>query len=336
MDNSQQKVPAVEQNSSMQFLKKAFKILAPLALGVLILYFLYRDTNFSDMWNIIKNANYGILLFSLLFGLFGNTIRGIRWKLLIAPLGYETKTRNLVYAVLGSYAVNFLLPRAGEVWRCGIIAKQEKIPFTKLLGTIIVDRLFDTIMVLLIIALAFAFNASVFLTNSSQFALPEFLTSPWLYLAIIGAFVLLVVILKVFKSNFLVKKVNDFLSSVWKDVKTVWGMKEKKKFLLYTVGIWVCYFFYFYITFFAFDFTTQLGFAAGLFVFAISSVSMGIPSNGGLGPWQAAVVFGLVAYFVDSEQAKAFATAVFTVQSVWVVMCGLFGIAGLSTAKSKA
>jgi uncharacterized membrane protein YbhN (UPF0104 family) len=78
-----------------------------------------------------------------------------------------------------------------------------------------------------------------------------------------------------------------------------------------------------------------LGFAAVLFIFTLNSVSMGIPSNGGLGPWQAATILGLCAFMVSRENATAFATAVFAFQSIWVVICGLFGIAMLSYKKTK-
>ena len=78
--------------------------------------------------------------FLLLFGLFANVVRGLRWGLLISSLGERFKMSNIIYAVLGNYAVNMVLPRVGEVWRCGIITKYDKIPFTKLLGTLLIDR----------------------------------------------------------------------------------------------------------------------------------------------------------------------------------------------------
>ncbi len=317
------------------FITKFLQIVLPLALGIVILYFLYAGTDFKALWGDIKNANWAILSFSLLFGLSGNVIRGLRWELLIKPLGYAPKKSNLIYAVLGNYAVNFALPRAGEIWRCGVIAKNEKIPFTKLLGTLIIDRLFDTLMVAFIFCLAFFSNAAMFYKNRELFNLPAFLTSPVFYAGCLGVLVLIAVIIIFFKENFIVKKIRNFLTSMWNDMKMVWGMKEKRRFIVYTFGIWISYFLYLYITFFAFDFTSGLGIAAGLFIFAISSISMGIPSNGGLGPWQAATVFGLCSFMVESEQAKAFATAVFAFQSIWVVICGLFGIVALSLKSRK-
>ena len=316
-------------------LKQIAKVTIPLTLGIVILYFLYKGTDFKELWGYIKGANWAILSFSLIFGLLGNVIRGFRWELLINPLGYYPKRKNLVYAVLGNYAVNFAIPRAGEIWRCGVINKKEKIPFSKLIGTLIIDRLFDMLMVGLFIILAFVFNVSVFFKHMNKFDIPPFLTSPYFYLGCLLILIICVALIVFLKNNFIVKKIRGFLSSMWEDMLVVWHMKEKTRFILFSFGIWISYFLYFFITFYAFDFTSHLGFAAGLFIFTISSISMGIPSNGGLGPWQAAVVFGLCAYMVNIDQAKAFATAVFAFQSIWQVSCGLFGIFALSFNKNQ-
>jgi uncharacterized protein (TIRG00374 family) len=314
---------------------QVLKVIIPLVLGIIILYFLYSKTDFNELWSQILETNWMILTCSLIFGLSGNVIRGLRWNLLIKPLGYRPRKSNLIYAVLGNYAVNFALPRVGEIWRCGVVAKGEKIPLTKLIGTLLVDRLFDMIMVLLLSLLAVLLNAKVFYKNRHEFNLPGFLVSPWFYAGVAIAIVACIAALLLFKENLVIKKIKQFFISVWNDLMIIRRMDEKMRFFIYTFGIWISYFFYFFITLYAFGFTSELGFAAGLFVFALSSISMGIPSNGGLGPWQAAVVFGLVAFRVDMIQAKAFATVVFTFQSVWVVLCGLFGIAMLAVKKEK-
>ncbi len=316
-------------------LTKIAKIGLPLVLGIIILYFLYKGTDFNTLWADIQNANWGILTFSLIFGLSGNIIRGLRWELLIKPLGYNPQKSNLIYAVLGNYAINFALPRAGEIWRCGVISKDEKIPFQKLIGTLIIDRLFDTLMVLFILFIAFLSNVALFYNNQDLFNLPAFLTSPFFYAGGFALIIIIAVIIIFFKDNSIVKKIRSFLASMWNDMKVVWKMKEKKRFIIYTFGIWISYFLYFYVTFFAFDFTANLGIAAALFIFTLNSISMGIPSNGGLGPWQAATVFGLCTFMVEDTQARAFATAVFAFQSIWVVLCGLFGIAALSLKNRK-
>lgn len=321
-------------------LNNLIKVVLPLGLGIAIIYYLISKIDPSQLWEILKDANWGILLFSLLFGLLGNTIRGYRWALFITPLGYSPKISNLNYAIYGGYAVNFALPRAGEIWRCGVIAKEDNIPFSKLFGTMILDRIFDTITVAIISLVAFLFNMQFFLTqleqNQTTFnTISGIFKSPLLYLAIGAAIITTYIVFRFFKENIIVRKIKGFLSSIASDLKAIWKMNTKGRVFLYTIGIWGSYFCYFYITFFAFDFTADLGITAGLIAFALSSISMGVPSNGGLGPWQIAVVASLSLYGVDKLHATAFATGVFAVQSIWVIICGLFGIAMLALKKQK-
>ncbi|GAB6011013.1 lysylphosphatidylglycerol synthase transmembrane domain-containing protein [Viscerimonas tarda] len=326
-----------EKSPKKSIVGKIAKFVLPLALGILILYFLFRDINFSEVWSVLKDANYAILAFSLIFGLLGNTIRGYRWDLLIRPLGYKAKVSTLNYAIYGGYAVNFVFARAGEIWRCGIVAKEEKIPFTKLFGTMILDRVLDTLTVLSITVIAFFLNMQFLLKANQERidAIHNILTSPILYIAIVALVLALFVIFKFFGQNFIVKKIVDLVAGMGKDMKIIWKMKTKKRLFLYSIGIWASYFFYFYITFFAFGFTKDLGFTAALVAFALSSISMGVPSNGGLGPWQLAVIASLTIYGVDTMSATAFATGVFAIQSLWVILCGLVGIAMLAVRKKN-
>lgn len=334
--NTDTEVP--EKKSSL--LKNILRLIIPLGIGVAILWFLYRETDFDKMWETIQDANFAILLFSLIFGLVGNIIRALRWELLIRPLGYNPSRRNLIYAVLGNYAVNLALPRAGEIWRCGVIAKSEKIPFVKLLGTLIIDRAFDTIMVLLITLFACTFNVDVFVNyiqeNEALSGLADKLIySQWTYITLALGLIFLVLVFTVFKNTSIVLKIKGFFKGIWNDMKQVTKMREKGKFLIYTVSIWVCYFLYFYVTLYAFEFTAHLGFTAGLVAFALSSISMAIPTNGGIGVWHAAVVLSLGLYGVTKSSAEAFAFAVFTIQNLWIIIYGTFSIAAISFKKDS-
>lgn len=332
------KIEQIPQKKSL--LNTLIKVILPLALGVYIIYYLFKGVNFIQVWDIVKAANWPILLSSLVFGLLGNTLRGYRWELFVRPLGYSPKVSTLNYAIFGGYAVNYAIPRAGEIWKCGMIAKEEKVPFSKLLGTMILDRVFDTVTVLFIVLVAFIVNVDFFVTqlqhNKGLFdTIVAILQSPLLYILIVAAAITTYVVFRFFKENFIVRKVRGLIVAIYKDMKAIWKMKTKFRLLLYTIAIWTSYFFYFYITFFAFDFTKDLGFEAGLIAFALSSLSMGIPSNGGLGPWQVAVIAALTIYGVGQLEATAFATGVFAVQGIWVILCGLFGIVMLAVKKQK-
>jgi uncharacterized protein (TIRG00374 family) len=306
------------------------KIVLPLVLGCWLLWYLYRDMDFGEIWRVIRGGvRYDILLFSLLFGLFANIIRSYRWGLLIGTLGEKFQIRNLIYAVLGNYAINFVLPRVGEVWRCGIVAKYERIPFSKLLGTLVIDRVVDTLSVGTIALFIFIFNVGFidrFLTVNPTFRIV--FPNEWLA----GGLILVAAVWVTFarlRHLTLIRKAKDFLLNVWEGMKSVWLMKRKRLFLLQTVLIWILYFCFFYVTFYAFGFTRHLGVGAGLIAFTASSIAVAVPVQGGIGVWHFTVIATLMCFNVSETDAAAFALVVHGVQSLWQILCGLFGIVAL-------
>lgn len=316
-------------------LRTFVKIFLPLAFGCLLLWYLYSKMDISEIWHVIrKGVRYDIILFSLLFGLGANIVRGLRWGLLINSLGERVKWSNAIYAVLGNYAVNLVLPRVGEVWRCGMITKYDKIPFTKLLGTLLIDRVSDTIMVGLITLCIFIFNfgffKSFFAKNPALLdGFQSMFDSIWIYVAVV---ILLggVWFMFTYMSNFtLVKKAKSMLLNVWAGMKSIWWLKQKWLFVVETLLIWGGYFCYFYITFYAFAFTRDLGISVGLIAFTMSSIGVAVPVQGGIGPWHFMVIATLVCFGVNENDAAAFALVVHTVQTVWTGLAGLFGVVAL-------
>lgn len=316
-------------------LRTIAKVFIPLAFGCLLLWYLYREMDLDEIINVIREGvRYDIILFSLLFGLGANIIRSLRWGLLIESLGERFKTSNIIYAVLGNYALNLVLPRVGEVWRCGIVTKYEKISFTKLLGTLFVDRVSDSIMVGLITLFIFIFNfgffTSFFARNPALIeGFQSMFNSIWIYVIAV-IFVVAVWFVFTYMKNFtLVKKIRTILKNVWEGIKSIWLMKHKSLFLIQTLLIWIGYFCYFYITFYAFDFTRDLGIGVGLIAFTMSSIGVAVPVQGGIGPWHFMVIATLVLFGVKETDAAAFALVVHTVQTIWTGLCGLFGIIAL-------
>jgi uncharacterized protein (TIRG00374 family) len=321
-----------------KILNTILKVFLPLVVGCLLLWFLYRNMNFTEIWNVIRRGvRYDIILFSLLFGLAANIVRAYRWGLLIEALDCRFKMNNLIYAVLGNYAVNFVFPRVGEVWRCGIISKYEKISFPKLFGTLVIDRATDTLSVALITLSIFMFNFNFFenfLARNPQLMItfPDDHSMLWLFLACLVLTGVVWFAFSRLNHLSLVQKAKELLANVWQGVKSVWLMERKRLFLLQTLGIWLFYFFFFYITFYAFDFTRYLGVGVGLIAFAMSSIAVAVPIQGGIGPWHFMVIATLMCFGVKETDAAAFALVVHTVQSAWTALCGLFGIVALPLA----
>ena len=323
-------------------LRTFVKVVLPLGFGFLLLWWLFREMDLTEIWNVIRHGvRYDIILFSLLFGLFANIVRGLRWGLLIETLGVRFKRSNAINAVLGNYAVNLVLPRVGEVWRCGIVAKYDKISFSKLLGTLLIDRVSDTIMVGTITLFIFIFNIDFFISFFAKNpALLEgfhaMLNSIWIYALAIGLVILVWFVFKYMSRFTLVRKAKELLLNVWAGMKSIWLMDRKWLFLVQTLLIWSGYLCYFYITFYAFDFTRELGIGVGLIAFTMSSIGVAVPVQGGIGPWHFMVIATLVCFGVNENDAAAFALVVHTVQTVWTGLCGLAGIVALPLTNKTA
>ena len=318
-----------------QFIRSTIRILIPLALGCLLLWYLYKDQNWSEMTSIFKKGvRFDIILFSLIFGMGANIARGYRWGLLIDSLGERVKRSNTILSVFGNYAINMVLPRVGEIWRCSEVAKHEKVAFTKLLGTMLVDRVMDTLVVATLTVSLFVFNISFFKKYFSKN--PAILdgfyamfTSVWMYIGLAALVIVICLLFTKWGHLTAVQKGRKAVLNVWEGIKSLWKIKHKVRFIIQTLLIWCGYFCFFYITFFAFDFTRDLGVRIGLLAFTMSSIGVAVPVQGGIGVWHFMVISTLVCFGVADSDAATFAFIVYAIQTLWIVILGLISIVAL-------
>lgn len=318
--------------------KDTLKTVFSLALGVLILWLLYRNTDFRQLWATVKDASIWFLLWPLVFILLGNVIRGLRWGLLINRLGYHPKPASLVYATLGNYAVNFLFPRAGDIWRCAAVTRYDKVPFSKTFETYLIDKILDIVASVVVVAISVVLYLEFFVSYFRENPhygdnIVGLFGSVWLYVALAGFVILAFVVFKFFREAGIVKKIIKFLKEIKHDLKLVATMRKKKRIIFYTILVWLCFYLYIYMSFYAFGFTKGLGPVAGLIVFAMSNLGVAVPVQGGIGAWHFMVISSLVILGVTYEEASAFALAVFTIQMIWIVLNGVFGILALPYVK---
>ena len=180
----------MEGTERKKIFKKVLQMVFPLLLGAFILVWVYRDFNFQRVGEVLTGGmDYGWILLSLVFGVFANLFRGWRWKLALEPLGEYPKTSHCVYAIFISYASNLVIPRVGEVTRCGVLSKYDGVSFSQSLGTVVSERMIDTLCVGLITGGVLLSQMPVFATffaetgtNVGRYA--ELLTSAHFYLMI--------------------------------------------------------------------------------------------------------------------------------------------------------
>lgn len=318
--------------------RKILKALMPLLLGGFVLYWVYRDFDFGRVEAVLLHAtDWWWMLCSLFFGVMSHVFRGWRWKQTLAPLNAHPKTGDCVDAVFVSYAANLILPRLGEVSRCGVLARYDGVPFAKSLGTVVTERLVDTLCILLITGVTFLLQMPVFFrffeeTGTKIPSLLHLLASPWFYVVlfcIVGVAALLYFLLRTLS---FFEKVKGVVLNVWEGAMSLRKVKNIPLFVLYTLLIWVCYFYHFHLTFRCFAFTGHLDWTAGLVMFVGGTFAVIVPTPNGAGPWHFAVITMMMLYGVDAADAAVFALVVHGIQTLLVVVLGGWGWAHLSLA----
>lgn len=323
--------------------KIVLRVLLPLAFGIFLLWLLYRNMDFSALVETLRSdANYWIILGSCLFGTVGNTIRGLRWQLLnkSLPEGHHSRTIYSVLTTHGNYTVNMALPRLGEVWRCTAMKHYSGIGFSKLFGTLLVDRGMDVVVTVLLVLVAGVANIDFFQNFFHEnpdllLSIKRLASTPWFYLILVGVVVIPVVGWRFLRSRPLGHRIKEGFSNIGTGLRTIGRMDEKWLFYLYTIAIWVCYFLQFYTTFFAFSFTSHLGPNVGLLTFLMTAIAVAAPVQAGMGAWHFMVIYSLMVFGVNQVDASSFALIVHTLQTLWVTLVGLLAIALLPIVGRK-
>ena len=324
----------MELSNSKKRINKFLQIFFPLLLGTAILVWTYHGFDFQGVSSALVDMDYGWMTFSLVFGVFGHLFRGWRWTLALDPLGEHPKSANCVYAVFVSYAANLVVPRIGEVSRCGILTKYDGVSFSKSLGTVVTERLIDTVCILLITGVTILLQAGVFSdffaqTGTRAASYSSLFTSTNFFITLACIAVLAVFGIFLLRKLAVFGKVRGIIANIWQGCLSLRNVKNLPLFLFYTVGIWACYFFQFYVAFYAFDFSAHLGWTAGLVMFVVGSIAVAVPTPNGAGPWHFAVITMMMMYGISKDEAGIFALLVHAIQTFLLILLGIYGMVAL-------
>ncbi|MEG1573631.1 MAG: lysylphosphatidylglycerol synthase transmembrane domain-containing protein [Bacteroidales bacterium] len=317
------------------------KIFIPLMCGGALLWYMYSKMDMQEMGKILQfEIDYKWILLSAVIGFASHIVRAARWGIQLRALNMNPSMKVLTNAIFGTYAVNLLLPRVGEVWRCGYVAHQEKGSFVKILGSMISERLTDTLAVAILFVVVFFLQMNFIGEFLQKYpALKESIiataTTPWLYATFAGAVLLGIWMFRKKTDNVYVNKTKNTVKNLWNGIKSIFRMKQKWMFLFYTLLMWFLYFLELYVCFFAFKQTAPLGILCAFTCFLLGSISMGLPVQGGLGPWHWTIIGALTLYGLSPNVAGTFALVAHGVQFVLVILLGIYTFFSISLAKRK-
>ncbi len=300
---------------------------------------------YQKLFNDFKSANFFWLGMTLAAFTFSNYSRAKRWNMLMTPLGFTPKMSNSFFAVNISYFTNLWMSRAGEVVRAASLARAEGQSVSKVMGTVVVDRLLDMFSLACIVGFAFFIEYDVLWSwldknlgkGDGNFRL---LQHP-LFIALGVLAAALCVVLYVYRHHILdlpvLNKAKPFAERFSDGFKSIGKIKNLPVFIFHSVNIWLMYFLMTYFCFFAFAPTSHLGALAALNVFVFGTFGMVIPSPGGMGTYHFLATSALSLYDVKGDDAFSFANIMFfTIQIFYNVVAGLTSVYLINKLNKKS
>lgn len=335
-------------------LKNIIKYLVSLAIAGGLLWFTFQQSHLDagDLWAKIKAADFRWVLVSALLTIVAHWSRGERWRILLEPVVPQRPTPlDATTSVLTGYLANLALPRAGEVARCGTLYRLSNVPVNISFGTVVAERLFDVLMLLILLGVTFVLEFD----RLSQFFM-EFLGGKLPngsagaqsggsgVLLLVGAVLLGAGLLAWFLftryrdalgRHPIYQKVTTFAKGLLEGLLSVRKLRRPGAFVFHTLLIWTMYYLMSYTLFFAMPATANLGPLAGLTILVVGSLGMAAPTPGGIGSFHLLVGQVALLYGLTSQDGQVLATFIHGVSTLMIIILGIISLLVVLLRRSK-
>lgn len=309
-----------------------------MGIGIALVYLIVRKITPVE-WQNIKlaalNANYFWVVASLVLSALSHLLRALRWRLLIEPIDKKPGVANTFFAVIIGYMASYAIPRLGEVSRCGVLSKYEKITFAGLVGTVIVERVVDLIMMFLFFVVMIVMNLNSKVYTIVKAKASTFLEDKWSSIQHSNPVLLiLIAIVLIGGAWFLYKKkdhlfgfAKKFINNFLVGIKSVGHLKSPLLFWAYSIAIWIVYLLVAYVCFNCLAETSHLTLSDALIVLIFGTVGVIVPTPGGMGAYQYLVKSVLASVLlISSSNAFTFAWISWGSQLILIVFLGLISL----------
>ncbi|MDB5258131.1 MAG: hypothetical protein JWM14_2826 [Chitinophagaceae bacterium] len=329
-------------------LKQILQYGLSLVVGLVLLWYVFRNEDIGEIWKAIKSADYSWILITYVLSMIAHYIRAYRWNLLLKQTGNHVSTGEAFLALLAGYGANLIVPRMGEIMRCTILRTRQKISFDTSLGTVVAERLFDFICLIFLLCATIIWQYDI-LFEFTQRTLSGFINKKLsaqelLYWLLGGVFVFLLLFFFIRQkiNNYLrqsqhpvVTKAKDFIKGVRVGFFSVLDLPNKWAFILSSVAIWVLYYFMAYFIFFSLPATASLSMGAGLAILVMGAIGIAAPVQGGIGAYHWIVSQTLLLYGISETNGKVFAALANASQVALTIAFSLVSFAIILLVKPK-
>ena len=250
------------------------------------------DAEWSKFKESLANAHYWLILPVFVILASSHVFRTLRWRLLMEPMGYFPSFSNTFFAVMIGYLANLAFPRLGEVLKCTLLARYEKIPAEKIVGTIVAERAFDVLClgILFLVALILQFDVVTGSYETVRTLKGQHSDSnpivKWTFLISMAVLVSFFIFWIIYtgRGKALLNKIKGIIAGIWEGLITARKLKHKLLFTIYTLIIWALYIGGTWLGFKGTDGTAAMGINEAISALAFASIGM-ILTPGGIGAY---------------------------------------------------
>jgi len=300
------------------------KFSLPLLLGLVLLFYAFKNIQLDDFLSKLDQTRYEWVIGSMLLSSLAYVSRAYRWQLLLRAADQKVSTFRLTLAVFVGYLANLAFPRLGEVVRCAVLKKTNQIPVSLSIGTVVTERIIDSLVLLffLIIALLLEFDLIVtyFENIFSTYHIP---LDGIIYAALTLLMIFSILVLVILRTHTpLSQRTKKMASEVLKGILTIKSIQSKSLFLITTTVMWLTYFLMSYMIFFALEETSSLSLTAGFMLLVSGGIALALPVQGGIGTYHAMIAMMLGLYGIENTTGLFLATLLHSSQILSVVIFG--------------
>lgn len=335
----------MNENKKPNQFKTFITIAISLSIASFFMWFALKGMEFGKIAGYFAEANYFWVCVAAVFGILAYWFRAVRWNLLLEPMGYKISNSNSFWTISFGYLMNLSIPRSGELARSTALFGVEKVPVEKSFGTIILERVVDLLCMFgfLGLTLIFKYNAILSFYKYANIDINPIKLTVSVLVLILGVVLFFGFKKKLSKIPFFTKIIN-FIDGIFHGLTSIFKLKQQGKFWIYTLGIWISYYFAAYLVCFALPETSDFTFADGFFIIVVGTLGMMIPASGGIGAFHFALKIGIMALFFSmgknpeegGEIGLSYAFISHTMQLVIMVVMGFISIPVLAKARNKA
>lgn len=298
--------------------KKLLSISIPLLLALFFGWYTFSKLPIDQILPYFKTANYWWIALGIICGFMSHISRAYRWKFQLEPLDYLVKFPNSVMAVFIAYLANFGIPRSGEVLRAAVLTNYEGVPFEKAFGTIVAERIVDTVVLMLIIVVTLILQFDFIFSILERSFQPEKL----IIIGLLGIVFVGVLFWYLKKSNSkLALKVKSFFKGLLEGILSVFKMKHKWAYILHTLFIWTMYLMMFYFTTLAIEDLDGITIGAILIAFIAGSFTIAA-TNGGIFVYPLAIGAAFSLFNIAENPSIAFGWIMWSSQTLMIILLG--------------